>query len=493
MKVLLVDPWAPTFGLNLPLGYLSSSLKRNAIDVRTLDLNNRSSLHKEEDLYKAIETYRPDLIGFSVLYVQYKKVLAVAPTIKERFGTKIIVGGPQITLEEESVFSDCSAIDFAMVGEGEFGLPEVCRALEGDGDLSEVKGLICKENGSIKKNERRMPFRNLNSLPFPDYESFGIEQMETYRLMTSRGCPYDCGFCFRQHAHDWRPRTPENVIEELRQARRRYGIKSFIVHDESFNINKKRVIAICEGLRREQLGLTWTCAGIRADSVDDDIAAAMHKAGCRMVSVGIETLMPDVFERIGKREKIDHVVKAVESLKRNKIKVLGYFMIGLPGDSYNGVMETYRKAKKLKLTKQSWANFMPLPKTRFYKEVYDDPQTRMLHDYRDIEMIWLRGRSVVQVAFDNPSFPADEKLEAYYKIHTRIGNLAPNLEQSLAMIFLQALSLIVRHAPHILPLYIARYSWKFLKRFLTKATPIQMLSRKNENLVFRPDFIFDFK
>lgn len=488
MKVLMVDPWAPTFGLNLPLGYLSASLKRNDIDVRTLDLNNMNAVHRDEDLYSAIETYRPDLIGFTVLYVQYKKVLSVAPTIKERFGTKIIVGGPQITLEEENVFADSDAIDYAMVGEGEFGLPELCKALEGGGDLSSIKGLIYTENGAVKKNEPRMPFRNIDSLAFPDYESFGIEKIEAYRLMTSRGCPYDCGFCFRQHMRDWRPRTPENVIEELRQARRHYGIKGFIVHDESFNIRKNRVIAICEELRRENLGLWWTCAGIRADSVNDDIARAMSSAGCRMVSVGIESLDPVVFERIGKREEIDHVVQAVKILRRNGIKVLGYLMIGLPGDTYEGVMRTYNKAKKLGLTKMSWANFMPLPKTRFYKEVYSDPQTRMLHDYRDIEMIWLRGLSKVKVAFDHPSFTADEKLRAYYKIHTRIGNLAPSLDQPLIMIFLQALSLIVRHAPHLLPVYIARYSWKFLVRFVKKATPVQMLSKQNENLVFRPDF-----
>ncbi len=177
--------------------------------------------------------------------------------------------------------------------------------------------------------------------PFPNYELFDTFPLfETnwkngvwrYAIMTSLGCPFPCEHCMCR-SRKFRPRSPENSVNELRAAVDRWKIKKFFILDDCFNANKKRAIRFCRLVK--DLCLPWECAnGLRADLFDDELAEALARAGCVQVSFGIESTDNDVLASINKAESFEQMEKAAIIARRYFENVNGFFIIGLPGSSY---------------------------------------------------------------------------------------------------------------------------------------------------------------
>jgi radical SAM superfamily enzyme YgiQ (UPF0313 family) len=187
--------------------------------------------------------------------------------------------------------------------------------------------------------------------PFPNYElfdSFEIflknwqSQAWNYPIMTSLGCPFQCIYCAARN-RKWFPRTAKNCFEELKQAKEKWGIKTFEIIDDCFNIDKKRAIEFCDLIK--PLGLKWHCVnGLRADRFDEDIAKAMAESGCRFVGFGIESTDPEVLNEIKKGETIEQIEKAIDTAKKYFRSVSGFFIIGLPKSTYEKDLESFRRA-----------------------------------------------------------------------------------------------------------------------------------------------------
>ncbi|MFC1570968.1 B12-binding domain-containing radical SAM protein [Candidatus Margulisiibacteriota bacterium] len=193
-----------------------------------------------------------------------------------------------------------------------------------------------------------------DGLPFPDYElfdSFKVFQKNwrkglwNYAIMTSLGCPFQCTFCMSRK-RKWQDRSARNCYEELRAAKEKWRIKSFEIIDDCFNVNKKRAIEFCRLV--EGLGLKWLCTnGLRADLFDEELAQAMKKAGCYQANFGVESADPEVLKSIKKGETIEQIEAAVKTAKKHFKKVNGFFIIGLPGSSYEKDLASLKWAKKL--------------------------------------------------------------------------------------------------------------------------------------------------
>jgi anaerobic magnesium-protoporphyrin IX monomethyl ester cyclase len=462
-KILLVDPRGPGYGINISLASLGTHCNNNGIATRILDLNNVRD-NAEARLSKAIESYKPDLIGLSVMYITFNETKKTIEKIRELTNCPVIVGGPQIHIETKDVL-DSLHCDFALRGEAETALLDLC-----NGDpFSTIKGLIFRNtDGSVIDNGTSEKYKNVDQLPIPDYSLMGIKKITTYPILTSRGCPYSCKFCFRPYEHDWRFRTPENIIAELRIAKDKYDIQDFIVLDDTFNMNKDRAISLCESLVENKINLPWCAVGIRADHVTDELASAMRKSGCTRVGMGAESFDPDVFEGISKRESPDEITKAIHILRKNSMEVRANFIIGLPGDTYEKTMATYKKACKLKLYPQSWTIFMPLPKTEFYTKLFGEMKLRQLADYKETDMIWAPWLSNFQPTFELPEFPAKKKLFAYFKINTLLGNTFLNVDAGILKMIFQLVGNTIRYAglksPIVFFLIFRKYFLRILHR-----------------------------
>ena len=189
-----------------------------------------------------------------------------------------------------------------------------------------------------------------DSLPLPDYELFDSFQLFKskwqsnqwhYIVMTSHGCPYQCIYCACR-SRPWKARSAEHCHEEILQAKKKWGIVSFDILDDVFNIQKERVLKFCELV--QPLKLKWTCAnGLRADRFDEELAKALVKAGCYYVSFGVESIIPEILENIKKGETVEQIEKGVNIAKKYfGANVNGFFIIGLPGSSYKMDLETLK-------------------------------------------------------------------------------------------------------------------------------------------------------
>ena len=446
MKVLLVDPVGASYGLSPALAMIGAFLRSKGVETKGLDLNNLNVSLAEEVAQQRISEFQPGLIGYSVLYTNYRWLQKHLKRLRQYFSGTVVVGGPQVILEGRDLFSGMPEVDIACVGEGEYALWEVVKCLEQDQSLQEVQGILFRSGDQWVETPARRPLETLNELPFPDFEIFGARDLPYYPILTSRGCPFHCKYCFRSVKGDWRPRSAANVVAEMEHAMATYRFNHMVIHDDSFNLDLKRVLEICDLIIEREIRVPWKCAGIRANRVTEEVCKRMKAAGCVEVAVGIESLDPEVFESIDKRESLPSILERIKLLRGHGLKVVGYFIIGLPGDNYRKTIETFKKAQKI-VDGQSWTLLLPIPETPLWNELHRNPQVRWLYDYRDIDMTWLPRLSEIKTAFETPEYTAKEKIFAYHKINIHLGLPKYKVYSSRIRTLLGVVWLIARHAP----------------------------------------------
>ncbi len=247
MRLLLIDPYSPYAGsLNTSLGWLSSFVRAAGHEVFVLALNTRRIADYKNVLPNFVQHYAPVMIGITVMCTTYTLALQMVEHLSEYFQGYIVLGGAQMSFERENALIDSPRVDFAVVGEGEEALVELIEHLEAGRDLADVTGLIYRNNGQIKTTAPCKPIADLNKLPFPDYRLFGLKQVSPlypYRVSTSRGCPFRCVFCNPHNMQaKWRSRDFTLAIEELKFAKKQFGIGRFDICEPVFNLTVERVI-----------------------------------------------------------------------------------------------------------------------------------------------------------------------------------------------------------------------------------------------------------
>lgn len=414
MKVLLIDPYVPYGkGLNTGLGWLSASVKAAGYEVFVCDLNNRDIASPNDVLKSKISTYKPDVVGINIQSNTYTSVMKMFDELTSYYDGIKVVGGPQMAYEKENILFDNLNVDFALVGEAEESFIELLECLEKKRSLDSVDGLIYRQNNKIVSNKPRSPMKDLNVLPMPDYQLFGVKEiLVPYRISTSRGCPYRCVFCNPFMGGRWRSRKLELAIEELKLAKKKYNIRSFTICEPVFNISPQRVIKFCELLIKERINLPWSCSsGLRADAINDEMLVMMKRTGCSEIKIGVETLVPEVFKNINKGESIADIRRAVEICKRNGMKISGSFIIGLPGDSYRTALQNLKLARELRFDETAWSLLIPYPGTAAYEWVKKNG--RIYNDYKEADQYAGQedDQSKIKVAFDTEDFMVEERLK----------------------------------------------------------------------------------
>ncbi len=223
-------------------------------------------------------------------------------------------------------------------------------------------GLITRKNGRFIKSTEKLPLTY--TVPVPRHDLFDFKK---YRIpvarrfpftvvVTSIGCPHNCGFC-TAGAFGYRTRDVDGVIEELRVLTR-LDVKEILFQDPTFTINMNRVVEICSKMVENDFDFTWSCnADIK--SLNEDKIKHMKAAGCHTVSLGIESGSDEILQKYSKKITTDEIKNTIHMLNAYKIRVLGYFIIGLPGEDKNSIRETIDLAKQLDIDFASFAIATP--------------------------------------------------------------------------------------------------------------------------------------
>ena len=279
--------------------------------------------------------------------------------------------------------------------------------LETEG-LARIKGLVWRRRGEIVINEDRPYIRNLDDLPLPRHDLLPLRR---YRaplvggpyafVVTSRGCPAGCRFCIKHvsYGKTVRFRSPESVLAELEQLID-LGVRAVNMYADLFTLNRDHVMGICEGILSRGLHLRWTCNS-RVDFVDEEMLGVMARAGCFLVSWGIESGDERMLERMRKGITIDRVEQALAWAKQAGIMNWGYFIIGLPGETETSIRRTIDLAKRLPLDLALFHVAAPHPGTPFFFEVIENNWFRPGTRWEEVDM----DRSTV---LDYPQLRAEE-------------------------------------------------------------------------------------
>jgi radical SAM superfamily enzyme YgiQ (UPF0313 family) len=330
-----------------------------------------------EDSIPLIKDFNPDVIAMTGMTPFFNVIEEAALKLRENnIQAKICVGGPHVTIMEEKVLTD--QFDYAFIGEGEEPWKKFLNVLDADGPLSEVPGLVYRdEDQVIKKTARTNTSKNLDIYPRPAYH---LLKMGDYKLGTLkgrlpfssiqlvRGCPWKCIFCASDQLETTRilKRSVSTVIDEIEGLVNTYGVKHFMIIDDVLTLVRKSTVEFCNQLIERKINITFE-GSTRANLLDEELVALMKKAGLIRLSFGLETVDEDMRKTMNKKVPLDAYRESNALLNKYKIEALNSVMIGLPGESEENVWKTLNFLKGAREVKQ--ANFavaVPYPGTVFH-------------------------------------------------------------------------------------------------------------------------------
>lgn len=385
MRVALVSPWWKAENSYPPLGlaYIGAVLEKDDHTVKVFDLtldSNRSEESKAND----IVSFSPDIIGISCMSHNYSNAIKIALYLKTMTGVPIVFGGPHPTIMPEDVLKN-KFVDFVIMGEGEETFLKLCQYL--GTEFYGIDGLCYKNGEKIVIQPRKNYIKNLDELPFPARH---LLELDKYRLVddfghkmatiiSSRGCPYRCTYCYKGlFGVTYRQRGPQNIIEEIKQCKEKFGYDSFYFIDDLFTMNSKRVKELTMVIKEEDLNIKWQCLA-RVNNATLDMFRQMKNAGCYKVHFGIESGNQNILNMVKKGITLDQVRNAAKCCKEVRIRTKGYFMLGLPGDTVETMRDTLNFASELKLNDMMFSITTPFPGTELWNGI-DKNKIKSLSD-----------------------------------------------------------------------------------------------------------------
>jgi len=387
MKITLVNPEGEKKSqkqLHLSLLYLATALHRKGHTVKVVDSQIENIGKKLRPLI-----LKSDIVGFSVMTNQVKNAIELSDLVKEKDpDIKVVWGGIHPTLYPKQTVEDKS-VDFVITNEGEITLLELSSWLEGKGKISDIKGLVYKENGKVRVTSKR-EFLDLNTLSPPEWEILKIREYisdfkiggksfgKSLPLHSGRGCVYNCAFCINLLENRWRPLNAGKILGEVKILTERYGIEYIQFMDENFFVNKKRVEEFCEAMISENIDVKWH-ANTRANyfnenHLNNSLMRLAKKSGCTTLAMGIESGSEKILNKLKKEITMPQILNAVTTCRKFDINTICSFMIGIPGEEKKDMMETLRLITKIKkINPKAYIIgpqvFRPYPGCSLYNEV----------------------------------------------------------------------------------------------------------------------------
>jgi len=431
MKVLLIQPnyrgiysyakkkeITPIFP-PLGLAYIAAVLKKEGIEVKILEANAFNLNH--DQIKKAIINYAPEFVGITSTTSLIEEAHEIALLCNKSI--KVIIGGIHASSMPEETLRNFSRFDYLIRREGEYTMLELIQKK----NLSKIKGLSYRKGKKIINNPERGFNIKLDDLPFParellpmnKYFSAGSKKNPSDYILSSRGCPYQCIFCADHlvHGKQFRFRSPENIILEVEELYKR-GVRDWDFVDDNFTLFIERVNKFCDLMIEKGLNkkMSWRCSnGIRVDRINFDLLKKMKKAGCYMVSLGIESGNEQILKNMKKDINLEKVRNAVKLCKKVGIETRGLFMLGNLGDNEKTMNDTIKFAKSLDLETATFHITIPFPNTDYWKIIKKEGKIYP-KNYRDYIAY---GNVIFQHGELNEKLLKDMQKKAYREFYFR--------------------------------------------------------------------------
>jgi anaerobic magnesium-protoporphyrin IX monomethyl ester cyclase len=358
-----------------PLGILSIGSYMESLGHRVLVHDVHAEKLDDAELIRRLRRERPRVIGISVLTNMAIPALKIAKLCKQAVpGCTLVVGGVHAETMPERMLRN-SAIDAVVRGDGEEPMRQIMEGVA----FANIAGLSYRIGNRIRNNPAQPINLDLDKYPFPAYHLVNFKNyfpaVGTYRnypainMLMTRGCPGKCTFCNSART-TLRSRSPARVVEQIRLLREKHHIRQIQFYDDTFTVNKRAVLEFCDLLHKANLGITWT-AYVRGDCFSDQMAAAMKKAGCHQVLMGVETGSAKIAKRIGKPIDRERYFEAIRIAHRHGMETRCSFIIGNMDETHDTMMETLNFAMDLDTDLFQLSISTPYPGTALYAEAVD--------------------------------------------------------------------------------------------------------------------------
>lgn len=378
---------------------------------------------QDERILESVRRDPPDFVGITTTTSSFKDGVRIATLIRGiNPGIKVIFGGVHVTAFREVLLRDYPIIDYAVVGEGELPLLAL---MDGQyASLNEVPALLYRDGGAIvfSGGGKHCQLEDLDELPFPAYHKlegfpkayklpiFNYPLTPNVSVVSSRGCPYSCSYCDRSvFGRGFRGNSAGYMFRLVEHLNKNYGVRHINYYDDLFTLQRKRVVEFCNLLIESRIGITFNCAA-RSEHVDLEMLTLMKKAGCWMISLGIETGDPELLKKHRSNCDLEMIREKVALIHKAGIRVKGLFMIGLPGETEASIDKSIEYAMGLRLDDMNVAKFTPFPGSPLYADI---------RKYGTFNEDWelMNCTNVVFVANGFTEERLDERFSEFYRRH----------------------------------------------------------------------------
>jgi radical SAM superfamily enzyme YgiQ (UPF0313 family) len=343
-KVLLLN--LPPLGGDLfpiSLGYIAASLAKHNIDSVIAEIDSLTTL-TDKSISRFVIKYKPAVVGLAVYQVNIRLAMQLAKLIKMCDPSIVVVlGGPQATFMPGRALMQMPYVDVIIRGEGETVMPALVNCHKKQGDITKVKGIAFRLEGEIRETAAQPFVRNLDRLPSP-YQT-GVFRWSDHTgaaMLTSRGCTYNCNFCYTPRAFNRtiRVHSPHRVLADMNVCVKN-GIRRFFFADPSFTFNKKRVRLIMRAIIKKRWKIEIWCE-TRSDLVDAELLSLMAKAGVKYIAYGLESVDQEVNKALNKRIDLRQFVETIRMTQSAGIEPEVFTLYGLPKQTRDSALRTLR-------------------------------------------------------------------------------------------------------------------------------------------------------
>lgn len=374
-------------------------IEKMGMEVRILDCLVRGWDHEEkvdnllikvglsdDEIEHHIRKFKPDLVGincqFSRQYKIYHHLLALVKRIHPECIT--IAGGPHVTVCPTEILKDQNC-DFIIIGEGEESFKTLIESLIQGTDPKSIDGLGWKSEDQLILNDKQKWIADLDSIPFPAYHimeleryfglfaSHGMRHKKRFSpIITSRGCPAKCTFCsaYKVWGNRYRLRSVDNVLEEMRLLRDRYGVEELMFEDDNVTANPKRAKELFSRMIEEGFNFIWdTPNGVGVWSMDEEMLDLMKQSGCIKLNFPVESGSQYVLNNIIKKPlKLTKVVKLTTYCRKIGMDYGMFLVIGMPGEKLEDMWTSIRFAAYCRCYSPHISVATPYPGTKLFEE-----------------------------------------------------------------------------------------------------------------------------
>ncbi len=435
MNILLINPYCldprlQDYDIKVPpigLYYIGARLIEEGHSCEILNLYDMQG--RQREIQEAVSSRQPDLIGISILHANRWGGIDIARIAKTTApDLPIVFGGPGATFLWRHLLTHFPEIDYIVTGEGEKCMSDMIELLqEGRRDaISSLPGVACRVDGQCIKNDPAPFIEELDSLPDPS-RHFSFQH-----VISSRGCPWNCAFCGSPRIWKRRVRfhSPNYFVSQLQRLHKKGSINFFYVSDDTFTLNKQRVIDICQLILEKKLEINWAAIS-RVNHVDEEILYWMRKAGCMQISFGVESGSKKIRKALNKELTNKQIKEAFDMASSYGIMPRAYFIYGSPGENKKTIKESIRLIERIRPLSAIFYILDIFPGTA----LYDDFKKRTGAD----DDIWLNRIEDIMYFETDPAISKDAVLEFGKRLRKAFYRGLPKFADNIRLVDQQEL------------------------------------------------------